>query len=114
MQQCSLNASCIVTPSHSAAVFCGSYVHVGPNHSIAVLCDSYVHFLPVAGGAAGDATAAGSSYLNLAQHSHQYDGGTSLEDLYGDTAMWIQHHQGGYGGRGGAARMWRSGFGRRR
>jgi hypothetical protein len=68
-----------------------------------------------AGAAAGSQGAGGSSYLNLAQHSHEYDAsGTSLHALYGDTAMWIQHHQGGYGGRGGTARLWRSGFGRRR
>lgn len=67
-------------------------------------------------GAAGGAAAGGSSYLNLGQHSHQ-NTDTSLEALYGDTAVWINHHQGGgsYGGRSGAARMWRSGFsGRRR
>jgi hypothetical protein len=58
-----------------------------------------------------------SSYLNLAQHSHEYDAaGTSLEALYGDSAVWINYHAGGYGsgGRRSAAAMWRSGFGRRR
>jgi hypothetical protein len=56
-----------------------------------------------------------SSYLNLAQHSHEYDAaGTSLEALYGDSAVWINYHQGGYsGGRRGTAATWRSGFGRR-
>lgn len=60
---------------------------------------------------AGGASQGAGDYLNLAQHSHQYNSGTSLQELYGDTAVWIQHHQGGYGGRGGTARMWRSGFG---
>lgn len=78
------------------------------------LCFHYccVFALCAAGGAAA-AGADGSSYLNLAQHSHQYEAAdTSLEALYGDTAMWINHHQGGYAGRGGTARTWRSGYGR--
>lgn len=49
-------------------------------------------------------------YLNLRQHSSQHAGAdTSLEALYGENAMWINHHQHGHGSRQGTARMWRSG-----
>jgi hypothetical protein len=86
-------------------------------HVIVRSCALCVSFLCAGAAAAAAGASGGSSYLNLAQHSHQYNSaGTSLEALYGDTAVWINHHQGtgGFGGRGGAARMWRSAFSRRR
>ena len=55
-------------------------------------------------------TAAGGSteeYVNLRDVSHQHRGAdTSLESLYGDTAVWIQANNGRVGRRQ-AAGLWR-------
>ena len=55
-------------------------------------------------------TAAGGSneeYVNLRDVSHQHRGAdTSLESLYGDTAVWIQANNGRMGRRQ-AASLWR-------
>ncbi|WIA41605.1 hypothetical protein OEZ86_008965 [Tetradesmus obliquus] len=66
-----------------------------------------------AGAAAGAATSPGG-YLNLASQSAAHQGGSNLEQLYGENAHWISFHQGYGGSRAGAARAWGGGYGRRR
>ncbi len=53
-----------------------------------------------------------SSYVNLASHSEAHRGASaSLEDLYGDRAVWIQANQ-GLMGRRAAANLWAASQGR--
>ncbi|KAK9841932.1 hypothetical protein WJX84_004500 [Apatococcus fuscideae] len=53
-----------------------------------------------------------STYVNLASHSDAHrGGGASLQDLYGDRAVWIQANQ-GLMGRRAAANLWASSQGR--
>lgn len=47
------------------------------------------------GGTPGGAAGREGQYINLAQYSEAHQGGTSLEELYGDSAVWIQARQGG-------------------
>lgn len=58
------------------------------------------------------AAAPAGGYMNLAAHTHEYDEGVSLQELYPNSASWIEHHSAGwYSSRGGAVRMARSGGG---